>query len=290
MAVLFAERPTRRFPTDPPDANLGGRHPAIWRAGRIRSHPRSAQKAEGRDVSHDVQNAPAPDCSPARSREIDLTGREGRLCGAPRGRGSRLDVGQAGRHRRAHYESIADRIVSYRAETGILHSTSDLDKVPPTLGRRPHVAESELLRRTVRTPFGGERRASGRRRPAQEGALAVIWSIAAMLAYIAIRSARFPSGSERRRARPRHAITIGLLALLGREFNLVVVAALLTLIGYSVNDTVVVYDRVRENHARRRRNAQSVHQRSINQTLSVERSSARRCSLPRALFFLGERS
>ena len=42
-------------------------------------------------------------------------------------------------------------------------------------------------------------------------------------------------------------ITVGLLALLGREFNLIVVAALLTLVGYSVNDTVVVYDRMREN-------------------------------------------
>lgn len=42
-------------------------------------------------------------------------------------------------------------------------------------------------------------------------------------------------------------VTIGVLTLLGRELNLTTVAAILTIIGYSVNDTVVVYDRVREN-------------------------------------------
>jgi preprotein translocase subunit SecF len=40
---------------------------------------------------------------------------------------------------------------------------------------------------------------------------------------------------------------VGILVLIGREINLVTVAALLTVVGYSVNDTVVVYDRVREN-------------------------------------------
>ena len=43
------------------------------------------------------------------------------------------------------------------------------------------------------------------------------------------------------------ALTIGVFALLGLEFNLSTVAAILTIAGYSINDTVVVYDRVREN-------------------------------------------
>jgi preprotein translocase subunit SecF len=42
-------------------------------------------------------------------------------------------------------------------------------------------------------------------------------------------------------------MTIGVFALLGLEFNLSTVAAILTIAGYSINDTVVVYDRVREN-------------------------------------------
>ncbi len=61
-------------------------------------------------------------------------------------------------------------------------------------------------------------------------------------------SAPCPSASARSSPRSTTSlITVGLLALFGREFNLVVVAALLTLVGYSVNDTVVVYDRIREN-------------------------------------------
>lgn len=45
-------------------------------------------------------------------------------------------------------------------------------------------------------------------------------------------------------------ITVGIFAILGKEFDLTILAALLTLIGYSMNDTVVVFDRIRENHDR----------------------------------------
>ena len=64
-------------------------------------------------------------------------------------------------------------------------------------------------------------------------------------------------------------ITIGLLSLLDEEISLSVVAALLTLIGYSMNDTIVVFDRVRENRAShsRERLAETINH-SINQTLS----------------------
>jgi preprotein translocase subunit SecF len=47
-------------------------------------------------------------------------------------------------------------------------------------------------------------------------------------------------------------VTVGFLILLGREISLITVAALLTVVGYSVNDTVVVYDRVRENLGKQR--------------------------------------
>lgn len=64
-------------------------------------------------------------------------------------------------------------------------------------------------------------------------------------------------------------ITIGLLSLLHQEISLTVVAALLTLIGYSMNDTIVVFDRIRENRrmAAREPLAETIN-RSINQTLS----------------------
>jgi preprotein translocase subunit SecF len=64
-------------------------------------------------------------------------------------------------------------------------------------------------------------------------------------------------------------ITVGLFSLLHQEISLTVVAALLTLIGYSMNDTIVVFDRVRENRRTSAREplAETIN-RSINQTLS----------------------
>jgi preprotein translocase subunit SecF len=64
-------------------------------------------------------------------------------------------------------------------------------------------------------------------------------------------------------------ITLGLFSLFDYEINLTVIAALLTLVGYSVNDTIVIFDRVRENmKTRRRDDFEAVLNDSINQTLS----------------------
>ncbi len=64
-------------------------------------------------------------------------------------------------------------------------------------------------------------------------------------------------------------ITVGFFSLTNQEISLTVVAAILTLIGYSMNDTIVVFDRIRENLALSRRETLSqVVNRSINQTLS----------------------
>jgi preprotein translocase subunit SecF len=64
-------------------------------------------------------------------------------------------------------------------------------------------------------------------------------------------------------------VTLGLFSVFNYEINLTVIAALLTLVGYSVNDTIVVFDRVRENlKTRRRDDLEAVMNDSINQTLS----------------------
>jgi preprotein translocase subunit SecF len=64
-------------------------------------------------------------------------------------------------------------------------------------------------------------------------------------------------------------ITVGAFALTGQEISLTVIAAILTLVGYSMNDTIVVFDRIRENLRMSRREAlPDVVNRSINQTLS----------------------
>jgi preprotein translocase subunit SecF len=64
-------------------------------------------------------------------------------------------------------------------------------------------------------------------------------------------------------------ITVGAFALTGREISLTVIAAILTLVGYSMNDTIVVFDRIRENlRLSRREPLTDLVNRSINQTLS----------------------
>lgn len=64
-------------------------------------------------------------------------------------------------------------------------------------------------------------------------------------------------------------ITVGVFSLLGKEFDLTIIAALLTIIGYSLNDTIIVFDRIRENlRGRKRKDFKEVINTSINQTLS----------------------
>jgi SecD/SecF fusion protein len=64
-------------------------------------------------------------------------------------------------------------------------------------------------------------------------------------------------------------ITVGIFALLGRELSLVIVGAILTIAGYSVNDTIVVFDRIREGIASGRKGSvASIMNKSINETLS----------------------
>ncbi len=64
-------------------------------------------------------------------------------------------------------------------------------------------------------------------------------------------------------------ITVGLFSLMGKEFTLPIIAALLTIIGYSLNDTIIVFDRIRENAKGNNKNALAgIINRSINETLS----------------------
>lgn len=63
-------------------------------------------------------------------------------------------------------------------------------------------------------------------------------------------------------------ITVGIFSILGKEFNLPIIAALLTIIGYSLNDTIIVFDRIRENLRKYHKNPLSmIINRSVNETL-----------------------
>jgi preprotein translocase subunit SecF len=84
-------------------------------------------------------------------------------------------------------------------------------------------------------------------------------------------------------------MTWGLLTLLGRETTLVVVAALLTLAGYSINDTIVVFDRVRENlRTSRKEDIKALYNRSLNETLGRTINTSLTAFIASlTLFFLG---
>jgi len=84
-------------------------------------------------------------------------------------------------------------------------------------------------------------------------------------------------------------LTVGFFAISGLEFNLSIIAALLTIVGYSLNDTVVVYDRVRENVRKfRKMEMEDVLNLSLNQTLSrTVMTSVTTLVALLALFFLG---
>ena len=80
----------------------------------------------------------------------------------------------------------------------------------------------------------------------KSGTYAVLFSIVAILIYVAFRF-EFGFGLGAIVALAHDAlITLGLFSLCGRQVSLIVITALLTIIGYSVNDTVVVFDRIRE--------------------------------------------
>jgi preprotein translocase subunit SecF len=103
----------------------------------------------------------------------------------------------------------------------------------------------------------------------QKAILAVIFSWVGMLIYIAIRfEFRHAVGGI---VGVIHDVTIvvGIFSIFAIEFTLTIVAALLTIIGYSIHDTIVVFDRVRENVRKTtRKDLPTVMNESINQTLS----------------------
>jgi preprotein translocase subunit SecF len=99
--------------------------------------------------------------------------------------------------------------------------------------------------------------------------LAVLYSLAGMLVYLGFRFEWIYGVAAVVTVFHDTLITVGAFSLLNREISLTVIAAILTLIGYSNNDTIVVFDRIRENlKLMRREKLSDIVNRSINQTLS----------------------
>ena len=103
----------------------------------------------------------------------------------------------------------------------------------------------------------------------EQGGLALIFAMLLILVYVTLRFEwRLALGTI---AALLHdpIITIGIFALIGLEFDLTVLAAILAVIGYSVNDSVVVLDRIRENFRKMRRGSSAeIINAAINQTLT----------------------
>jgi len=123
----------------------------------------------------------------------------------------------------------------------------------------------------------------------EDGALAVLYALFGVLIYVALRFEwRFSIGSV---AALVHDVilTIGVFAWTGMQFDLTVLAAILAVIGYSLNDTIVVFDRVRENFRTMRTGTSvEVTNVAINQMLSrTIMTSATTLVVLLSLFFLG---
>jgi preprotein translocase subunit SecF len=168
-----------------------------------------------------------------------------------------------------HYATVAEAVIDERGQRGVLASWEDLaavgglsDAARAALESRVHLGAFAVIgAESVGPQVGSELRT--------KGLLAVLFSIAGMLAYIWVRfELRFGVAAVVAIVHDV-TVTLGLYAIAGYEFNLTTIAAFLTVVGYSVNDTVVIFDRVRENLRRSRRDGLfTVLNRSINQTLS----------------------
>jgi len=103
----------------------------------------------------------------------------------------------------------------------------------------------------------------------KQATLATLYSMAGMLVYLWFRFQLIYGVAAVVACFHDTLITVGAFALAGKEISLTVIAAILTLVGYSMNDTIVVFDRIRENLRISRREAlPDLVNRSINQTLS----------------------
>jgi preprotein translocase subunit SecF len=169
----------------------------------------------------------------------------------------------------SHYSGIAETILRDRRVNNIFKSMDRIARLPgvspavvSALQQGTHLGDFSVLgTENVGPQIGKELRS--------QGFWAVLLSLLGMLCYIWFRfELRFGIGAVMASLHDV-AVTLGLFTLLGFEFNLTTIAAFLTLVGYSVNDTVVIFDRMRENMRKSRRKPLiDLMNDSINETLS----------------------
>jgi preprotein translocase subunit SecF len=167
------------------------------------------------------------------------------------------------------YSAIAQQVVDYRDKTlgGVLNSIDQLNSaVDPTVAAslKDGFFLSDFGVRNVEI-VGPEVGAQLQK----QAALATVYSLAGMLVYLGFRFEWIYGVAAVITVFHDTLITVGAFSLTKTPITLTVIAAILTLIGYSNNDTIVVFDRIRENIKLMRREKLSVIvNRAINQTLS----------------------
>ncbi len=159
-----------------------------------------------------------------------------------------------------HFGTAQDIIVRIAPREG--KSNADVSSTVMSALRGADEAEVTMRRVEFVGPQVGDELAN-------DGGLAMIYALICILIYVGFRfEYRFAIGSV---AALIHdvIITLGAFSLLQLEFDLTVLAALLAVIGYSLNDTIVVFDRIRENFRKMRKGASvDIVNTSLNQTLS----------------------
>jgi preprotein translocase subunit SecF len=169
------------------------------------------------------------------------------------------------------YQQLAKKILDYRdtKRKGVLTNFDELSKVdgvtPAVLSavKANYVPGSFTLVGTeiVGPKVGGELR--------RQAIYVTLYALGGMLVYIAFRFQLVYGAAAVLAVFHDVLITLGFFSLLHFEISLTVIAALLTLVGYSMNDTIVIFDRIRENNRLLRREPfPDVVNKSINQTLS----------------------
>ncbi|MBN2409102.1 MAG: protein translocase subunit SecF, partial [Candidatus Aminicenantes bacterium] len=162
----------------------------------------------------------------------------------------------------------AAEIAAFRVEKGIINDFGDLretqvpDEAIRTLQDKTFLGSLTVLsRETVGPQVGKDLR--------RKATLATVWALIGMLAYIAFRFKVAYGVSAILTLTHDVLVTMSVFSFTNREVNLPVIAAVLTIVGYSINDTIVVFDRVRDNLKLMRRSPfEDILNASINQTLS----------------------
>jgi len=168
-----------------------------------------------------------------------------------------------------YYSEMIDQVIDYRTDQGgMIQDFSELNQlglptaVTATLSEESYLGSFTVISvESVGPKVGQELRTRARD--------AIVFSLLGMLIYIAIRF--WPIYGFAALVALFHDvfITVGFFSLTDQEISLTVVAALLTLVGYSINDTIVVFDRIRENlKLMRRSDLTTIINTSINQTLN----------------------